>query len=414
MARRKKPLAQLEFGTRIYAPSKSSPHYRVVTKDAVSGERVFLKCRTEEAARAKARELEQFIAHAAPIRDPKDVGARTVQRLADSYIDEHLSTLSTRFREKQTYLLRRWILPHLAERTVTAWTPSNSAAVLNAARKAGVSDSTVQDIGGTLRALVTHARRLRWLTAQSEDPMWMVRYAKTAAVQGNTALYVPRSSLPTDADCNALFTALEDLGEQRWATAMRLAHRSGLRWGELIALQTDDIDFATRVVHVRRAVEQPTGSAPALKLPKNNRTRTTIFPKSLTDELHALVEETIAERGPDALLFPSKSGQLMRRTTFQTTWIRAADTAGWPMTTPLRRSAGYGEKNKGWRWTGAAKWTPHDLRHFAACWMLFDLKLDPAIVADKLGHADPNFTIKRYIGIRGDADQTALAATEDW
>jgi hypothetical protein len=46
--------------------------------------------------------------------------------------------------------------------------------------------------------------------------------------------------------------------------------------------------------------------------------------------------------------------------------------------------------------------------------MLFDLKLDPAVVADKLGHADPNYTIKRYIGVRGDADLTAKAATEDW
>lgn len=66
---------------------------------------------------------------------------------------------------------------------------------------------------------------------------------------------------------------------------MRLAHRSGVRWGELIALNAGDIDFATRVVHVRRAVEQASSGPPALKLPKNNRTRTTIFPKSLVDEL---------------------------------------------------------------------------------------------------------------------------------
>ena len=37
---------------------------------------------------------------------------------------------------------------------------------------------------------------------------------------------------------------------------------------------------------------------------------------------------------------------------------------------------------KGWRWTGAAEWTPLDLRHVAACWMLFDIHLDPAVVAD--------------------------------
>jgi integrase len=414
MARRKKPLAQLEHGTRIYAPSSGKARYRVVANDPVSGERIFVTLRTEEEARAKARELEQFIAHAAPIRDPKEEGRRTVQRLADRYLEEHLATLSTRFREKQTYLLRRWILPRIGKRTVTAWTPADSSAALNAARKAGASDSTVQDIGGAMRALVTHARRLRWLTAQSEDPMWMVRYAKTAAVQGNTALYVPRSSLPTDDDCDALFAALEELGHRQWATAMRLAHRSGVRWGELIALQADDIDFDLRVVHVRRAVEQGSSGPPTLKLPKNNRTRTTIFPKSLSAELHKLVDTTVADRGGDGLLFPARSGGLIRRSSFQTVWIRAADAAGWPMTTPLRRSAGYGEKNKGWRWTGAAKWTPHDLRHAAACWMLFDLKLDPAVVADKLGHADPNFTIKRYIGVRGDADLTAKAATEDW
>jgi hypothetical protein len=67
---RKKPLAQLEHGTRIYAPSTSEARYRVVANDPVSGERIFVKCGTEDQARAKARELEQFIDQAAPVRDP--------------------------------------------------------------------------------------------------------------------------------------------------------------------------------------------------------------------------------------------------------------------------------------------------------------------------------------------------------
>jgi len=409
---RKKPLAQLEHGTRIYEPSSGEPRYRVVAVDPVSRERIFVKLRTEEEARAKAREVEQFIALQASIRD--EGGARTIDRLADRYVDEHLSTLSVRFREKQTFLLKRWVRPHLGKRNVTAWTPAESAALIAAVRRSGASDSTVQDVGAVMRALVTHARRLRWLTSQSEDPMWMVRYSKTAAVQGNTALYVPRSSLPTDDECAALFDALDELGEHRWAVGMRLAHRSGVRWGELTALQPDDIDLDLRVVHVRRAVEQPASGSPSLKLPKNGRIRTTIFPKSLVGALSDLVERTRAEPGPNGLLFPSASGRIARRATFQTLWIRAADAAGWPMTKPLTRSAGYGERNKGWRWTGAAKWTPHDLRHVAACWMLFDLKLDPAVVADKLGHADPAFTIKRYVGVRGDADQAARLVTEDW
>jgi hypothetical protein len=59
---RKKPLAQLEHGTRIYAPSPSETRYQAVGTDPVSGERIFVKVRTEELARGKARELEQFIA----------------------------------------------------------------------------------------------------------------------------------------------------------------------------------------------------------------------------------------------------------------------------------------------------------------------------------------------------------------
>jgi len=46
--------------------------------------------------------------------------------------------------------------------------------------------------------------------------------------------------------------------------------------------------------------------------------------------------------------------------------------------------------------------------------MLFDVGLDPAVVADKLGHADPAFTIKRYIGVRGDSDAAATRLTEGW
>lgn len=212
---RKKPLAQLEHGTRIYSPSPSEPRYRVVASNPVSGERIFVKCRTEEQARAKARELEQFIAQSAPIRDSHDAGPRTVGRLAARYVEDHLSGLSTRFREKQTYLLRRWVLPRIGDRKVTAWTSADSAAVIAAVRRSGCSDALVQDVGGVMRALVTHARRLRWLTAQSEDPMWMVRYAKTSSVQGAAPIYVPRSALPTDEQCATLFDAMERLGHHR-------------------------------------------------------------------------------------------------------------------------------------------------------------------------------------------------------
>lgn len=90
---------------------------------------------------------------------------------------------------------------------------------------------------------------------------------------------------------------------------------------------------------------------------------------------------------------------------------------GWPMIKPLTRSRSYGKdpkKDRGWRWTGQAQWSPHDLRHVAACWMLFDLKLDDAVVAEKMGHHNADYTRKTYAGTRGDVDQTVSDLTEHW
>lgn len=412
---RTKPLAIFEHGTRVYAPTASRPTFRVVGNDPVTGRRFFHRLTTEELARERAREVELLIAKSVEVQRAKERAPRTVRNLADRYQSDYLTGKSKRFQERQEGILRLHVLPHVGDRLVNNWTSAESEGVLTKARNAGLSDAYVQDIGAAMRALVTYARRLRWLTAQSDDPMWLVSYSKRAEVQGEHVAFIPRSTLPTDEQCEALFSAMEKLKYQRWALAMRLKHRSGLRWGELIALQPVDIEFeSARIVHVRRAVEQPTRGRPSIKRPKNNHTRTSIFPKSLVDPLQELVDEVRATAGPTGLLFPSRSGGIIRRSNFQQIWIRAANKAGWPMTSPLKKTAGSGEKNKGWKWTGAAKWTPHDLRHVAACWMLFDLGLEPPVVAEFLGHADPSFTVRRYVGIRGNPEQAATLATDAW
>ena len=415
MAKRtRKPVAVFEHGTRIYAPVDGERRHRIVARDPATGERIFVAAGTEQEARLRAREIEERLEAAASIREP-DRWSRTVEDLARRYVDDHLTTKSNRYREKHEYLLRAWILPTIGNRPVIEWNSAESDRVLATVRRAGCSDALVQDVGSAMRALVTYARRLRWLTARDDDPMWLVSYSTKATRQGETATFIPRSTLPTDQQCADLFTAMAEQGNRRWALAMRLVHRSGLRWGELTGLQAGDLEFEpNRIVHVRRAVEQTSAGPPTLKTPKNGKTRTTFFPKSLTADLAELVDAVHTEHGPTGLLFPNRRGGIVRRSSFQQVWIKAADAAGWPMNAPLRRTAGYGQHDKGWRWTGSARWTVHDLRHVAACWMLFDLGLDPAIVADKLGHADPAFTVKRYVGIRGNPDERATALTDCW
>jgi integrase len=209
--------------------------------------------------------------------------------------------------------------------------------------------------------------------------------------------FIARDTLPNDDQCQALFDAFVELGEPTWGLAMRLAHLSGLRWGELIALRPADVDFEPhRIVRVERAVEQSRRGR-VFKEPKNSQRRSSIFAASLTGELSAHLDRVGAEHGAEALLFADPDGQPPERGQFSRLWHRAGSRAGWPM-----------------RSKKATVWHPHDLRHVAACWMLFDVGIDPPVVARMLGHANAAFTLSRYVGVRTGADVTTNKLTEEW
>ena len=390
--RRRKPLVSYEFGTRIYAPSEGETRYRVVATDA-DGRRVFHKFSTEEAARRRARELEVRLASSVLLPGRANAPS-TVGHLIDRY-QLSLVSRSTRYAERQEYLLRMWVRPVLGDHALSAWAPSDSEVVLDRARRS-LAASTVQNVGSAMRAMVTFAFKNRWIPREA-DPMWLVRYSPSAEVQGQAIGYVARSSLPTDEECRGLFKALEAAEHHQWALAMNLKHRSGVRWGELIALRPVDLDFeGNRVVRIHRAVEQSRQGL-AIKGTKNRQRRVSTFPASLAGPLHAWAKQTERSRGREGLLFPGNDGGFANRRTFQRIWARAAREAGWPMKRKM-----------------AAVSHPHDLRHVAACWMLFDVGLDPAVTSTLLGHANAAFTLSRYVGVRGDLSATATAATERW
>jgi integrase len=383
-----KPIASFEYGTRVYAPTESKPSYRVIAKDP-DGKRIFLRFPTEDEARRRAREIETSLASSVTLPGRGNAPI-TVGQLMDRYLAS-LGSRSTRYVERQEYLLRCWVRPVLDDHPLRAWTPADSDQVLDQAR-ASLAPATVQNLGAAMRALVTFAFKNRWLPREA-DPMWKVQYTPKPEHQGEATGFVPRDDLPTDAQCAALFEALADQGHPDWALAMRLKHRSGLRWGELIALRPCDLTFSPkRSIAVVRAVEQSrTGFA--IKTTKNRQRRQTIFPASLRDDLAAWCDQ----RPSDALLFAGTDDGFANRRTVQRFWARAAKAAGWPMRGPM-----------------SSIWHPHDLRHVAACWMLFDVGLEAPTVSAMLGHANTAFTLSRYVSVRGDLAATATAATDSW
>lgn len=390
MPRRKyaKPLITFEHGTKVYAPTPGEARYRIITRDP-AGTRVTARIIDEEEARTHARALDDRLAGSVVL--PGRAGApATVGQLIDRYLAT-LGSRSTRYAERQMYLLDQWVRPVLDDHPLHAWTPADSDQVLDRAR-ASLAPATVQNVGAAMRALVTYAFKSRWLPREA-DPMWLVRYTPRPEHQGEASGHVPRSSLPTHEQCASLCAALEAQGHQDWALAMRLKARSGVRWGELIALRPCDITFTPdRSIEVTRAVEQSRQGF-AIKPTKNRQHRTTIFPASLRPELEAWCDA----RRADALLFSAVDGEFANRRTVQRYWARAARAAGWPMNS-----------------TTSSVWHPHHLRHAAACWMLFDVQLDAAAVSAMLGHATVAFTLSRYVGVRGNLTAAATAATETW
>jgi integrase len=391
-SRYRKPIITFEHGTRIYAPSPAEVRFRVVATD-VEGNRLHRRVATEAEARRQARDLETMLARSGMRRGQGNLPA-TVGQLIDRYLAS-LGSRSVRYGERQEYLLRVWVRPVLDGHPLDAWTPSDSEAVLDRARRT-LSPATVQNVGSAMRSLVTFAYKNRWLPRES-DPMWLVRYSPSTEVQGQALGFIPRTSLPTDEQCGQLFAALDAGGHQQWSLAMQLKHRCGARWGELIALRPIDVEFGERrVVRIHRAVEQSRQGF-AIKTTKNRQRRVSTFPASLIEPLREWSDDVERQRGPEGLLFPGPDGGFANRRAFQRVWARAASEAGWPMKRPT-----------------AALWHPHDLRHVAACWLLFDVGLDPAVVSSLLGHANAAFTLSRYVGVRGDLSATVTAATESW
>lgn len=177
--RRRKPLVSYEYGTRVYAPSESEPRYRVVATDA-DRQRVFAKFSSEDAARHRAREIESRLASSVLLPGRANAPT-TVGGLIDRY-QVSLSSRSTLYAERQEYLLRMWVRPVLGDHALSAWTPSDSEAVLDRARRT-LAPSTVQNVGSAMRAPVTFAYKNRWIPRKA-DPMWLVRYSPTADFQG--------------------------------------------------------------------------------------------------------------------------------------------------------------------------------------------------------------------------------------
>ncbi len=108
-----------------------------------------------------------------------------------------------------------------------------------------------------------------------------------------------------------------------------LACFGGLPWGELVALRRRDIETATATVRISRQLTEARGQAPFFAPPKTAAgRRRVILPGSIVAELQDHLDNYTG-LSPDALLFTSPRGELLRHSNFwRVTWVPAMTATG--------------------------------------------------------------------------------------
>lgn len=178
-----------------------------------------------------------------------------------------------------------------------------------------------------------------------------------------------RRDLPSEWMTEEDVTALEqaaravygDYGDTM-AAIIRFAAYSGVRPGELFALEHDDL--GTESIAIRRAADSRTRT---VGLPKNGRARTITFPAPAREAVG------MAARLHADLVFVGPRGGQLWSSAFSWLWK------------PVRAAA------------GRPSMSFYELRHFCATWLL-DLGLSPADVALQLGHTDGGALIMSTYG----------------
>ncbi len=242
---------------------------------------------TKAQAATALRELRGSVGAAVP-RDHR----MTMKEAGDAYL-AHLDVVKGRKRTTlQDYrqMLHGHIAPFLEGRTVDRVEPSDIAAYVSAKMRAGLSAKTVRNHATFASGLFGFAVRKGWATVNP------VQHEDLPVVPHDTEIHFLDHE-----ELEALFRAA-DGGDALGPTDLVIymtAATTGLRMGELLALQWKDVDWAAGSIRVRRSYTRGAFSTP--KSAKSSR----VVP--LTDRLAGALErhhQRSAFQGAGDLVFP--------------------------------------------------------------------------------------------------------------
>src|SRR5262245_51818605 len=244
--------------------------------------------------------------HGTPVVDPQI----TVAAYAMRWLKAVKATVKPRTHEGYAQAVRLYIVPALGKRAVADLRRSHVKDFLTTCLERGVSArplarESVRLIYATLRAMLNAALDDEVVVGNVAAKLGLVLHLQRTKKERQAA--VEQRVLEHDERCQ-LFDAVRRYGPT-WYPLLLTYDRAGLRLGEGIALEIDDVRFATGKLNVRQALDERTHE---LGLPKHGPRLVDLAP-GLMDVLTVHVRElkrAALERGQPLArwLFPSQAG----------------------------------------------------------------------------------------------------------
>jgi integrase len=302
------------------------------------------------------REANRFVVHIEQAledrtwRDPKE-GKRTLATVAETWLGRK-ARLKPGTLKGYRIAIDKHIVPTLGDMQVARIEAQHIDKWMADLRRKGVGETVIVRSFRVLGSIFDLALEYRMIPA-SPMPREKPRLPQPQ----------PMRFLTSD-EINTLAEAIHP----RHRTWLYTVSYTGIRWSEAAGLKVKRLDLMRRRLDIVEQLVETAGVAQFQTPKTKNGTRSIPIPRWLAD----LLAEQVAGKGPDDLVFTTKSGTNLRPSDFHAnTWKPA-----------LKRAGLEGVRI-------------HDLRHTHVA-MLIEQGEDPKTISERLGHFKPSFTMDRY------------------
>ncbi|MGO9175709.1 MAG: tyrosine-type recombinase/integrase [Desulfobaccales bacterium] len=344
-----------------------------------NGERQAKKVGKKGAAEAVAEEIEKQIAKGDFQISPKEQ-APTFGEYARKWFDGYGETHLKYSTHKGYDSILRIHLATLLDRPINEITRADLKDLIYGKLKGGLSPATVTRIKALFSVVLSHALEDGLIVANPASGLGRMIKGKERKADVNPL---------TREEARTLLEVVEERYPKYYPFFL-CALRTGMRLGELLALEWGDIDFRGGFIEVRRAHVYK-----RITTPKNGKTRRVDMSPQLAETFKALLTER--KRGALAsgrgevggLVFTNGAGRVMEHANLRTRVF-------WPA---LAKA-------------GLRRIRLHDLRHTFAS-MLIQNSESLAYVRDQLGHHSIQITVDTYGHLVPGANRQAVARLDD-